>query len=112
MKNSTQFITAISNINWIDYDRGANTSGTLKSDNGFSLSFSTKFHEAKDLPSVQIVAQVCFNETYIMSWGFIDDDSQRQFIALLNSVKDAIHEAKHEQEKHNLKLGQELLNQY
>lgn len=112
MENSTQFITAISNINWIDYDRRTNTSGTLKSDNGFSLSFYTKFHEAGDLPSVQIVVQVCFNEAYIMSWGFIDDDSQRQFIALLNSVKDDIHEAKHEQEKYNFKLGRDLLNQY
>ena len=50
METAQQFIKAISNITWSQFERNAESNGTLKSDDGFSLSYGTKFHERGSLP--------------------------------------------------------------
>jgi len=108
METSQQFIKAISNITWSQYTRNAESNGTLTSDDGFSLSYGTKFHERGSLPSVQIIAQVRYNETYLMTWGFTDDDSQREFVTFLNNAKFQISEAGEREQRRNFRVGHEL----
>ena len=108
METAQQFIKAISNITWSQFNRNAESNGTLKSDDGFSLSYGTKFHERGSLPSVQIIAQVRYNETYLMTWGFTDDASQREFVTFLNNAKFQISEAGEREERRNFRVGHEL----
>jgi hypothetical protein len=104
METATQFITAISNIQWSEYNNN-----TFTSENGFTLSWSTKFHEITSLPSVQIIAQVRYNDTYVMTWGFTDDESQRSFIAFIKTTKFKVEEAKVTAEIENKRIGLAIL---
>lgn len=108
METSTQFIKAISNIQWSEYNRNTETNGTLTSDDGFTLSFSTKFNLDDRMPSVQIIAQVRYRDAYVMTWGFTDDASQRDFIALLSRAKNRISEIQEREDNWNGKIGREL----
>jgi hypothetical protein len=108
METSTQFIKAISNIQWSEYNRNTETNGTLTSDDGFTLSFSTKFNLDDRMPSVQIIAQVRYNDAYVMTWGFTDDASQREFIKMLGCAKQRIIDVKDRQDNWNGKIGREL----
>jgi len=108
METSTQFIKAISNIQWSEYNRNTETNGTLKSDDGFTLSFSTKFNLDDRMPSVQILAQVRYRDAYVMTWGLTDDASQREFIALLSRAKNRISEIQEREDNWNGKIGREL----
>jgi hypothetical protein len=108
METSTQFIKAISNIQWSEYNRNTETNGTLKSDDGFTLSYSTKFNLDDRMPSVQILAQVRYRDAYVMTWGFTDDASQREFIALLSRAKNRISEIQEREDNWNGKIGREL----
>ena len=108
METSTQFIKAISNIQWSEYNRNTETNGTLTSDDGFTLSFSTKFNLDDRMPSVQISAQVRYRDAYVMTWGFTDDASQRDFIALLSRAKNRISEIQEREDNWNGKIGREL----
>ena len=108
METATQFIKAISNIAWSEYNRNTESNGTLKSEDGFSLSFTSKFNLDDRLPSVQIVAQVRYKDAYVMTWGFTDDASQREFITLLNRAKTRISERQEREDNWNGKIGREL----
>ena len=108
METATQFIKAISNIAWSEYNRNTESNGTLKSEDGFSLSFTSKFNLDDRLPSVQIVAQVRYKDAYVMTWGFTDDASQREFITLLNRAKSRISERQEREDNWNGKIGREL----
>lgn len=108
MENVQQFIKAISNIAWSEYNRNTESNGTLKSENGFSLSFTSKFNLDDRLPSVQIIAQIRYKDAYVMTWGFTDDSSQREFIALLNQAKTRISEMQEREDNWNGKIGREL----
>ena len=104
METSTQFIAKISNIKWSEYN-----DNTFTSEDGFALSWSTKFHEITTLPSVQIIAQVRYNNAYVMTWGFTDDESQRLFIAFIKTAKFKIEEAKVTAEIENKRIGLAIL---
>ena len=108
MQTATQFIKAISNIAWSEYNRNTESNGTLKSEDGFSLSFTSKFNLDDRMPSVQIVAQVRYKDAYVMTWGFTDDASQREFITLLNRAKTRISERQEREDNWNGKIGREL----
>jgi hypothetical protein len=108
METATQFIKAISNIAWSEYNRNTESNGTLKSEDGFSLSFTSKFNLDDRLPSVQIIAQVRYKDAYVMTWGFTDDASQREFITLLNRAKTRISERQEREDNWNGKIGREL----
>jgi hypothetical protein len=108
METSTQFIKAISNIQWSEYNRNTETNASLTSDDGFALSFSTKFNLDDRMPSVQIVAQVRYKDAYVMTWGFMDDASQREFIKMLGCAKQRIADVKERQDNWNGKIGREL----
>jgi hypothetical protein len=43
-----------------------------------------------------------------MTWGFTDDDSQREFITFLNNAKFQISEAGEREERRNFRVGHEL----
>ena len=108
METATQFIKAISNIAWSEYNRNTESNGTLKSEDGFSLSFTSKFNLDDRMPSVQIIAQVRYKDAYVMTWGFTDDASQREFITLLNRAKTRISERQEREDNWNGKIGREL----
>ena len=108
METAQQFIKAISNIAWSEYNRNTESNGTLKSEDGFSLSFTSKFNLDDRLPSVQIIAQVRYKDAYVMTWGFTDDASQREFITLLNRAKTRISERQEREDNWNGKIGREL----
>ena len=108
METAQQFIKAISNITWSQFERNAESNGTLKSDDGFSLSYGTKFHERGSFPSVQIIAQIRYRDAYVMTWGFTDDASQREFITLLSRAKTRISEVQEREDNWNGKIGREL----
>ena len=108
METATQFIKAISNIAWSEYNRNTESNGTFKSEDGFSLSFTSKFNLDDRLPSVQIIAQVRYKDAYVMTWGFTDDASQREFITLLNRAKTRISERQEREDNWNGKIGREL----
>lgn len=108
METAQQFIKAISNIAWSEYNRNTESNGTLKSEDGFSLSFTSKFNLDDRLPSVQIIAQVRYKDAYVMTWGFTDDASQREFITLLSRAKTRISERQEREDNWNGKIGREL----
>ncbi len=108
METATQFIKAISNIAWSEYNRNTESNGTLKSEDGFSLSFTSKFNLDDRMPSVQIIAQVRYKDAYVMTWGFTDDASQREFITLLKRAKTRISERQEREDNWNGKIGREL----
>lgn len=108
METAQQFIKAISNIAWSEYNRNTESNGTLKSEDGFILSFTSKFNLDDRLPSVQIIAQVRYKDAYVMTWGFTDDASQREFITLLNRAKTRISERQEREDNWNGKIGREL----
>jgi len=108
METAQKFLTAISNIQWSEFDRISTSSGTLKSDDGFFLSYNTKFNEDNDLPHIQIIAQVRYNDAYVMTWGFSDDASQIEFIKILGKTKHRIADVKERQDNWNGKIGREL----
>jgi hypothetical protein len=108
METAQKFLTAISNIQWSEFDRISTSSGTLKSDDGFFLSYNTKFNEDNDLPHIQIIAQVRYNDAYVMTWGFSDDASQIEFIKILGKTKQRIADVKDRQDNWNGKIGREL----
>ena len=108
METAQQFIKAISNITWSEYNRNTESNGTLKSEDGFSLSFTSKFNLDDRLPSVQIIAQVRYKDAYVMTWGFTDDASQREFITLLSRAKTRISERQEREDNWNGKIGREL----
>ena len=107
METAQKFIKAISNIQWSEYNRNTETNGTLTSDDGFTLLFSTKFN-LHDLPHIQIIAQVRYNDAYVMTWGFSDDESQIEFIKILGQTKQRISDTKERQDNWNGKIGREL----
>ena len=107
MKTAQEFIKAISKINWSNHNHTSFTS-----ENGFTLSWSTKFHDKDFLPSVQIVAQVRYKDSYVMTWGFTDDASQRQFIAFMNKTKFRIDDEKFTKSLNEGELGLALLEGY
>jgi hypothetical protein len=104
---STDFILMISKIQWSDFNR--DDSQKLISEDGFSLSFSTDLHAHKSFPSVQIIARLCYMGTLVMSWGFENDESQREFVALWKTAKSNVYDLSESRDRANKAAAKQIL---
>jgi hypothetical protein len=102
-----EFIQIISKIQWSKLSR--EDSQKLTSDDGFSLSYSVDLHTHKSLPPVQIIARLCYMGTLVMNWGFEDNESMREFIALWKQAKSNTYDLSEGRDKVNKALAKKIL---
>lgn len=107
-----QFFKAITAIKWDSIE----SRERINSNSGFSLSYHTKLQErayANEhayLPSVQIIAQVWYNEALVSTWGFEDDESQREFVRIWKQLRSTIEQDEFDSKMTMERNGKALFN--
>jgi hypothetical protein len=61
------------------------------------------------LPSVQIIARLCYNGTLVLSYGFENDLNQREFIKVWQSAKNDIYELGESRERSNKVAAKQII---
>lgn len=109
MNTIQDFTAKLDKINWSKYDWDKES---LLSDDGFRLFYTIKLSESysKMFPTFQVVIQLRYKDSHVMTWGCDSNESQDDFGKwFIRKKADAIKK-NYEDENFQTKIGKALFN--